>query len=110
MLRKAYIWVGNRVAGELSETVEGEFIFQYEKTYCDDPTAHPVSLTLPKKWEPYSSKNLFPFFDGLIPEGWLLNIGIKNWKIDPRDRFGLLLHLCHDCIGNVSVVSDEGNS
>lgn len=107
MLRKAKIWVNNHWAGSLLETSEGEFIFQYEQTYCDDSSHHPVSLTLPKKMEPYRSKTLFPFFDGLIPEGWLLAIGAKNWKVDPRDRFGLLLHLCQDCIGNVSVVSDD---
>ena len=110
MLRTAKIWVGDRLAGELSETGEGEFIFQYEKSYAEDDSAHPVSLTLPKKAELYISKILFPFFDGLIPEGWLLEIGIKNWKIDPKDRFGLLLHLCQDCIGNVSVVSNEEKS
>jgi len=50
---------------------------------------------------------LFPFFDGLIPEGWLLNIAVHNWKIKPYDRFGLLMTLCKDCIGCVSVTSKE---
>ena len=51
----------------------------------------------------YTSKTLFPFFDGLIPEGWLLGIVSRNWKIDIKDRFGLLLVACRDAIGNVSV-------
>ena len=51
----------------------------------------------------YSSKVLFPFFDGLIPEGWLLDIAEKNWKLNARDRMGLLLACCKDCIGAVSV-------
>ena len=46
---------------------------------------------------------LFPFFDGLIPEGWLLDIAEKNWKLNPRDRMGLLLACCKDCIGAVSI-------
>ena len=46
---------------------------------------------------------LFPFFDGLIPEGWLLNIAEKNWKLKPRDRMGLLMACCLDCIGAVSI-------
>lgn len=33
---------------------------------------------------------MFPFFDGLIPEGWLLEIAVNNWKLNQRDRFGLL--------------------
>jgi serine/threonine-protein kinase HipA len=47
---------------------------------------------------------LFPFFDGLIPEGWLLNIALTNWKLNQRDRFGLLLSLCKDTIGCISVI------
>jgi serine/threonine-protein kinase HipA len=53
---------------------------------------------------------LFPFFDGLIPEGWLLNIALANWKIKPNDRFGLLVTLCKDCIGCVSIISKEMKS
>ena len=50
---------------------------------------------------------LISFFDGLIPEGWLLDVVSRNWKIDVRDRFGLLLVACRDAIGNVSVREDR---
>ena len=50
---------------------------------------------------------MIPFFDGLIPEGWLLDIAQKNWKLDPRDRMGLLLTCCKDCIGAVSIVPEQ---
>ncbi|MBT9837475.1 hypothetical protein GPK58_12955 [Blautia sp. MCC270] len=46
---------------------------------------------------------LFPFFDGLIPEGWLLGVVSRNWKINQKDRFGLLLAACRDCIGDVCI-------
>ena len=52
---------------------------------------------------PWISNVLFPFFDGLIPEGWLLQIVTRNWKIDQSDRFGLLLVACKDCIGAVRI-------
>ena len=51
----------------------------------------------------YKEKRLFPFFEGLIPEGWLLDIATKNWKINVNDRMGLLLACCSNCIGAVSV-------
>jgi serine/threonine-protein kinase HipA len=57
--------------------------------------------------EPYSSKVLFPFFDGLIPEGWLLRVTQETWKLDYRDRFGVLLAACGDCIGDVSIQREE---
>ena len=89
-MRQAKIFIDDILAGLLSENEEGYF-FQYEKTYLDSMVKKPVSLTLPIQKEPFKAEYLFPFFDGLIPEGWLLNIAQKNWKLDPRDRMGLLM-------------------
>lgn len=100
--RTAYVYVRDYFAGILSETDEG-YVFKYDKAYISSPDASPVSLTLPLTETPYESKTLFPFFDGLIPEGWLLEIVSRNWKLDPQDRFGLLLVACRDSIGNVSI-------
>jgi serine/threonine-protein kinase HipA len=52
----------------------------------------------------YKANRLFPFFEGLIPEGWLLEIASKNWKLNQNDRMGLLLACCKNCIGAVSVI------
>ena len=69
--RKATVYVQKMPAGRLEETEDG-YRFAYFSEYCDREGAIAVSLTLPLRMEPYSSKVLFPFFDGLIPEGWLL--------------------------------------
>ncbi len=100
--RTAYVYVRDTFAGILKETDSG-YSFVYDDTYLssDDPSA--VSLTLPLQKEEYSSKTLFAFFDGLIPEGWLLDIVSSNWKLDRKDRFGLLLVACKDPIGNVRI-------
>ena len=92
----------NHIAGFLIQDEEG-FSFTYTEDYLTRADSEPVSLTLPLQKEPYQSKVIFPFFDGLIPEGWLLTIAEKNWKLNPRDRMGLLLACCRDCIGAVSV-------
>lgn len=107
-MRKAEIILHEIPAGELLENESG-YIFRYYPAYLNVQDAQPVSLTFPLRDKPYESKVLFPFFDGLIPEGWLLDIAQKNWKINQRDRMGLLLACCHDCIGAVTVInkSDE---
>ena len=105
-MRQAQVYHKNKLAGEIRETDEA-FIFQYNAEYLATADSKPVSLTLPLQQKEFASKILFPFFDGLIPEGWLLNIAITNWKINPNDRFGLLLSLCKDSIGCVSVISKE---
>ncbi len=106
--RKAAIYVRNEYAGIIRETESG-YSFRYDTEYLDKPYALPASITLPLSGIEYESAVLFPFFDGLIPEGWLLDIASRNWKLDKNDRFGLLIACCRDCIGDVSVreVSDE---
>lgn len=106
VLRSAKVFVRDSFAGILSETDEG-YQFEYDKSYLSSEGASAVSLTLPLSDKPYSSKILFPFFDGLIPEGWLLGVVSKNWKINQNDRFGLLLVACRDGVGNVSIREDN---
>lgn len=101
-MAKAHVLVGDTLAAELSKDEDG-YHFQYLQSYLDNPAEGLVSLSFPLQAEPFHSKVLFPFFDGLIPEGWLLNITTKNWKLDPTDRFSILLKACSDCIGNVSI-------
>lgn len=101
-MRKAAIKIEDKLAGWLTQDEQG-YHFEYNKAYAATPDSRRVSLTLPLQEAPYTSKVLFPFFDGLIPEGWLLEIAEKNWKLNPRDRMGLLLACCKDCIGAVSI-------
>ena len=106
MIRRARITVNGKLAGILSQNDRG-YHFSYTAEYVKSKEPKPVSLTLPLRESPYFSRTLFPFFDGLIPEGWLLNVVETNWKINPRDRMGLLLVCCKDCIGNVGVEAIE---
>lgn len=102
VLRTAYVYVRDMFAGTLEETDFG-YSFSYDEGYLNMENATAVSLTLPLSSNEYKSQVLFPFFDGLIPEGWLLDVVSRNWKIDMNDRFGLLLVACKDSIGNVSI-------
>jgi serine/threonine-protein kinase HipA len=101
-MRQGAIWINNEQAGLLKETDEGYF-FSYNEGYFNKDDATAIALSLPLQGNVFQSEYLFPFFDGLIPEGWLLDIAHKNWKLNPRDRMGLLLTTCRDCIGNISV-------
>lgn len=105
-MKQANIYFNNELAGILTED-DMSYEFRYDTNYLNSVGALPVSLTLPLTEKPYRDKVLFPFFDGLIPEGWLLDIAEQNWKISARDRFSLLLACCKDCIGNISVIPIE---
>ncbi|MFZ1749800.1 MAG: HipA N-terminal domain-containing protein [Saprospiraceae bacterium] len=101
-MRKAEIKMHDLTAGWLTLDENG-YHFVYDAEYLQNDKVTPISLTLPLRTTAYTSKVMFPFFDGLIPEGWLLEIAEKNWKLRPKDRMGLLLACCRDCVGAVSV-------
>lgn len=105
-MKKAKVYLDGTLAGVITENDQG-YEFRYNSDYLKSDSARAVSLTLPLTDVPYRDNVLFPFFDGLIPEGWLLDIAEHNWKISSRDRFSLLMACCKDCIGNVSIIPDE---
>ena len=102
-MRQAEIYRKGILAGILTED-DGEYRFCYDETYLAREDAQPVSLTFPLQTEAFISPILFPFFDGLIPEGWLLDVVLRNTDISILDRMSLLLLCCKECIGSVSVV------
>lgn len=107
-MRQGNVFICGILAGTITEDETG-YTFAYNPEYLSYEDASPVSLTLPLRKEPYYNNVLFSFFDGLIPEGWMLNIAERNWKINRHDRMALLLACCRDCIGNISVkpISEE---
>lgn len=104
--RRCKVEFFGRPAGVLSENENG-YTFSYLKEYLDLKDAAPISVTLPLRTQAFESDRLFPFFDGLIPEGWTLDIAVKNWKLDPRDRMGLLMACCRSCIGAAAITPIE---
>ena len=105
-MRKGLVFKKDELAGTIWEDENG-YSFQYKDSYLENPKYGEVSKTLPLRTDPFIDKNMLPFFDGLIPEGWLLKIAIDNWKLNPRDRMSLLLTLCKDCIGDISIIEEK---
>jgi len=108
-MRQGKVYFKDILAGKITETTEGDYVFTYDATYVTHYPKQFITFSMPVKTEAYTSDRLFPFFEGLIPEGWLLEIATKNWKIKANDRMGLLLACCQNCIGAVSVVPIKEN-
>lgn len=102
-MRQGIVKYNNVQAGLLTEEDNGGYLFVYDEQYAQTYPDQFVTFQMPVSARPYRSKRLFPFFDGLIPEGWLLNIAVETWKINRNDRMGLLLACCQNAIGAVSV-------
>ena len=101
-MRKGAVYIQKKRCGTIEQD-DSSFRFYYSKEWLSDENAQAVSLTLPLTDEVYESNILFPFFDGLIPEGYLLEVALRHYGMRANDRMGLLLKTCKDCIGDVSV-------
>lgn len=102
-MRQGIVKYNNIVAGVLTEEDGGLYVFEYDPTYIQNYPNNFITFQMPVADYTYKSTRLFPFFDGLIPEGWLLNIAAESWKVNKNDRMGLLLACCQNAIGAVSV-------
>lgn len=107
--RTGVVRLDGRRVGLIEETDAGSR-FTYDAAWvARGAAAAPVSITMPVRPEPYESKGLLPFFENLLPEGWLLELSTKRLKISKDDAFGLLLATCADCIGAVEVLPIEAS-
>lgn len=102
-MKIGYVYYDEIFAGKIIQDDNNEFVFEYDDKYFDDKNYKAISLTLPKDNKKYTSNILFPFFDGLIPEGYLLEVVLKKFNIASNDRMALLLKTCRNPIGIVSV-------
>ena len=102
--RVGIVSIDGQPAGHLEE-VEELIRFTYDPAWLARPGAVPVSLTLPLRSEPYATRGLHPFFENLLPEGWLLELATSKLKIPKDDAFGLLLATCADCVGAAEIVA-----
>jgi serine/threonine-protein kinase HipA len=103
-MRQGSVYYKEYLAGIVTETNDGEYEFQYDNEYIKNHPNGFITFIMPITDRPYKEKRLFPIFEGLIPEGWLLDLASENWKINKSDRMGLLLACCQNCIGAVSIV------
>jgi len=76
-MKQAKIYMVGNLAGTLTEDENG-YTFVYDKTYLGNKNAEPISLMLSLTDEPFGSNVLHPFFDGLIPKGWLLDFAMTG--------------------------------
>jgi len=97
--RRAEVYQQGRLAGYLEELGGSSWRFSYLPEY--DGLA--VSLTMPKRMEPYLFSRFPPLFDGLLPEGHQLEALLRKHKIDRNDLFGQLMIVGEDLVGSLSL-------
>lgn len=98
-MRRVEIYFHSKPAGILEEISRSNFQFTYYNEYYGEP----ISLTMPVRKEPYQYSVFPPFFDGLLPEGVMLEALVRQLKIDRNDSFSQLCAVGRDMVGAVTV-------
>jgi len=96
----AEVFVHNIRAGQLIEIVPKR---AYRFEYATDYHGPPVSLTMPVTIRAFSFEQFPSFFEGVLPEGIMLEGLIRGLKIDRDDYFSQLLATGGDLVGAVTV-------
>ena len=93
------VFVAGEPAGVLEEHEQSRFALRYLDVYSGPA----VSLTMPVSALAIWFDAFPPFFEGLLPEGEMLDGLLRQRKIDRNDLFGQLLAVGEDVVGAVTV-------
>ncbi len=99
-MREANVIINGVLAGILAEL---EYNRHYRFRYDPDYHGPPVSLTMPVANNNYEFDQFPPFFEGLLPEGIMLDALLRQAKLDRNDYFGQLVQVGHDVVGAVII-------
>ncbi|MBS0626530.1 MAG: HipA N-terminal domain-containing protein [Verrucomicrobia bacterium] len=103
-MKRAKIYVDGTLAGYLIELEKNR---SYEFVYLDKYHGPAISLTMPLKERVYRFDEFPPFFDGFLPEGFMLDALLRKAKLDKNDRFEQLLLVGQELVGNITVEKDD---
>lgn len=99
-MKKAKVFVDGFPAGEIQEIERGK---KYLFIYLDGYEGPSVSLEMPLTQAIYEYDRFPPFFEGLLPEGMMLEGLLRHSKIDRYDLLSQLIAVGEDLVGNVTV-------
>lgn len=102
-MRRARVYIHGVEAGILEEQLDMTYTFTYFSHYAGPP----VSLTMPIAEKKYDFQEFPSFFEGLLPEGILLEALLRQYKLDKDDYFGQLTRVGHDLVGAISIEMQE---
>lgn len=106
MDKVAKVFFNQRLVGFLTKTRDG-YTYKYDLEFLNSADNFPISYNFPLQSQEFKNPSLFPFFEALVSEGWLLKIQSQSMKIDERDYFSMLVENGKDLIGGIRVEGAE---
>ena len=92
--------------GTIQGNRDSDMAFRYRQEYLDDPTAIPISQSLPLRKEEYEPETTRIFFDGMLPEGFTRQ-QIRKWIHGEEGGYiDVLNYLGRECLGGLQVLQE----
>ena len=103
MTRALTVWWEGAVVGSLTADRHGAMRFAYVADWLADPAAPALSVSLPKRPEPFPPRQCRPFFEGLLPEGAQRDAVAAALGVSRANEFRLLERLGGDVAGALAL-------
>jgi serine/threonine-protein kinase HipA len=104
---RLFVCLDGSLVGTL-DTLGTRIQFQYADAWLQEPSAYPVSLSLPLVTAPVSGATVVNFLWGLLPDNEVtLNTWGRQFQVSARNPVALLAHVGEDCAGAVQFVREE---
>ena len=102
-MRTLTVWWEGAVVGSLTADRRGAMRFAYDGGWVADPSAAALSVSLPKRPEPFPPRACRPFFEGLLPEGAQRDAVAAVLGVSPANEFELLDRLGGEVAGALTL-------
>ncbi|MBV9548111.1 MAG: type II toxin-antitoxin system HipA family toxin [Alphaproteobacteria bacterium] len=106
MKKSLTVWWDARVVGTFGLDAHGDIGFAYDPGWTNDPGCPPISLSLPKREQPFNRRECRPFFAGLLPEEVQRAEAARTLGVSPGNDFALLEKLGGDVAGALTLWPD----
>ena len=89
-------------AGTIRGNDYSDAVFCYDNEYLENDNT-PISISLPLQNEPFSVKQTYNFFEGLLPEGFSRKTVANYFKTNEEDYISILEQLGQECLGAIYI-------
>ena len=103
MTRTLDVWWEDAIVGALTADRNGAMRFAYDGGWLADPAAPALSISLPKRPEPFPPRQCRPFFEGLLPEGAQRDAVASALGVSRANEFSLLERLGGEVAGALAL-------
>lgn len=103
MIKSLAVWWDGAVVGVLQIDEHGDLAFAYDAGWLADPAARAISISLPKRAEPFNRRETRPFFAGLLPDEGQREAVAAVLGVSKANDFRLLEQLGGDVAGALTL-------